>query len=238
MSKPNSIITAEGLIYAGVSYPDLYEGHTLSRVLIGFDNFLNEPHFYKELWGVDLDDFDKNIGYKACGRRDEGMETFIEKTGLRRLSKNNGLAYKKYEQWLMDLKSLRESCFQCSLLIAEGLCFSLEKNFSDIKRSIVAAEKNHVLRLVKYPDLKFNDLIEPHEDPGFITLQLHDSFSGFRFGKNFNIEFVSPENKVTAFLGKKAELFSEKLFAMPHAIVNNLPKERSIAMSFSLDIDL
>jgi isopenicillin N synthase-like dioxygenase len=230
MVELNSILTITNFTLYGFSYLDFSENNLISRVLIGWDNFLQEDYSYKDLWGYDLENFDPNIGYD---RQDEELEIFNAKSKLEELVKNNDFDFEKYKQWLSDLRFLRESCTDYCLSAAKALCKHLNKDFSILEKSF-RDDNNHILQLAKYPYNDSRYLVKPHQDESFLTMYLYENFSGLMFDKNCNIPHLSKPNKALVFLGTGAESFCKELTAMTHVIKNNFQK-KSLSLSFYLN---
>lgn len=232
MNQEDLIVTVNNLLAYGFSYVDFTEVDLLADVLNGWEGFTKEGQFYKELWGVELDNSSKTLGYSTVCRQDQDIEIFTERKLLRVLVENSGLDFDDHKKWFGDMEVLRSLCAGYCLDVSKVLCEVLKKDFS-VLRKILSEDNDHCLQFAKYPHHSFDWLVKPHKDSSFITMQLFDNSSSFMFGTKCNAPYIVRTGKALIFFGGKAEYFSEKISAMSHSIKNDSPGE-SLSVDFLL----
>lgn len=201
----------------------------LTRIHKGWIRFVEEPASYKKLFVVGRERgwVERSGEKKKDGDHYDVKQFFHFHHDLRKRLDAKGIKYQKYNTLITDLEKLHALCVKVSLEIAERIDQRLlgKGLVTKVKRAM----KDHVIRLLYYPDRLLSSLEEEnqdglakaHFDRCLWTIALFENLPGLRLGLNLEDSHEYQRNKALFFSSAKLDNLTTKNIKMVrHGVVN------------------
>lgn len=146
---------------------------------------------------------------------------------MRKRLDKKGTKYQKYNSWIKDLEKLHSLCIEISLEIAKRIDQRLPGK--DLMTKFKRATKDHVIRLLYYPDRPLSSLEEEnqdalaqaHFDRCLWTIALFENLPGLRLGLKLEDTHEYQRNKALFFSsGKLDNLTNKNIKMVRHGVIN------------------
>lgn len=222
MVKVNFTEHAHNLINFGYTYFYEFPDNIISVVNSGFEEFINQPIFYKDWWRLDMPG-QVNIGYDseeitneqviAALKRDEKIcdiniiETFKYRDSFFSLADDGVIDFKECLSWMKNMRLLQFICKTITNNILEGLNGltngALKNGLNLLKDEILNPKNdNHFIEL---SSIGIEEIVEASQERGLLTFKLFETHSnGLYFGRGLRTApYQVPDNSIMIVLGKQ-----------------------------------
>lgn len=233
--------TVNNLIKRGYAVIDFPYAKLIGEIMNGWESFLEETAEYKQLFSVEKDKKDPDLGYiirreeiKESGGKYDNKDLFQSKKLLEQNLNDQKVNYSKYAKWLNDLEKLNQICVKYGLEIADALDRYLVTANRYYRSKIQGAADLHAVRVINYYQSSNNILATPHEDKSFLTFQVFENLPGLKLLSGGNrVPHIYTEGHAVVFGGKKINKDTDGLIKkMSHGVDKETDGQRRSLISF------